>query len=164
MYRWKRHTNQNATLTEGKTKAVLCRCLDVPRGQQVNAYQPSSEETILINIRPIWLSPLDPEGRIFSDRKDMTLINNSTLLPFQALTATWHLWKESLWILGRHAYWNTQVPLHNHSSALPPEKGPESWGCHHWRSGNPAYIIYFTVCRFRVSYSWHNSWLKIMKS
>lgn len=46
-------TNQNATLTEVKTKATLCSCLDVPRGQQVNAYQPSSEETILINIIPI---------------------------------------------------------------------------------------------------------------
>lgn len=43
----------NATLIEVKTPAMLCSCLDVPRGQQVNAYQPSSEETILINIRPI---------------------------------------------------------------------------------------------------------------
>jgi len=26
--------------------------------------------------------------------RDMSLINNSTILPFQALTTTWHLWKE----------------------------------------------------------------------
>lgn len=55
MYRLKKYTfaNQTATLIEVKTKAMLCSCLDVPGGQQVNAYQPSSEETILINIRPI---------------------------------------------------------------------------------------------------------------
>lgn len=46
-------TFRNAILIEVKTKAKLCRCLDAPRGRQVNAYQPSSEETILINIRPI---------------------------------------------------------------------------------------------------------------
>lgn len=46
-------TSQNATLIETKTKTMLCSCPDVPVGQQVNAYQPSSDETILINIRPI---------------------------------------------------------------------------------------------------------------
>lgn len=40
-------------LIEEKTKAMLCSCLDFPGGWRVNAYLPSSEETILINIRPI---------------------------------------------------------------------------------------------------------------
>lgn len=52
-------------LIEEQTKAMLCSCLDFPREWRVNAYLPSSEETILINIRPIWLSLLNPEGRIF---------------------------------------------------------------------------------------------------
>jgi hypothetical protein len=55
MYRYKKCAlaNQNTTLTEVKTQAALCSCLDVPGGQQVNVYRPSSEETILITIRPI---------------------------------------------------------------------------------------------------------------
>lgn len=40
-------------LIEEKSKAMLCSCLDFPGEWRVNAYLPSSEETILINIRPI---------------------------------------------------------------------------------------------------------------
>lgn len=51
--RAKKISQKSIVLIEEKTKAMLCSCLDFPGGWRVNAYLPSSEETILINIRPI---------------------------------------------------------------------------------------------------------------
>lgn len=72
----------------------------------------------------------------------MSLINNSTLLPFQAFPAMWQLQTEP------------PRPREDTRTALRGSLRRNSGGAGApWQKQSPRYIIYFTVYRLRVHYS-----------